>query len=299
MNGESERVARLHLVDATFELFRAYFAMPSEKSPDGTEVGAVRGLLSSMLALLREPDVTHIGAATDHTIESFRNDMFAGYKTGEGLEPELWAQFPIAEEALRCLGIVVWPMEEFEADDALASAAHHFADQVDEIIILSPDKDMAQCVRGDRIVTFDRIRKKRYDEEAVIAKFGVRPGSIPDYLALTGDTADGIPGLAGWGAKSSATVLYEYESIENIPNDAAEWNVKVRSANRLAATLQDQREDAALYKRLATLRSDANVTKRLEELHWRGVPKKSYLALCDRLGFASLRDRPHHWAPTT
>lgn len=288
-------VARLHLIDATFELFRAYFAMPSEKAPDGREVGAIRGLVSSMLALLQEPDVTHVAAATDQIIESFRNRLFPGYKTGAGIEPDLWAQFPLAEEALRALGVVVWPMREFEADDALATAAARFAGEVDEIVILSPDKDLAQCVRGERIVTFDRIRKRRYDEAAVMAKFGVGPGSIPDYLALTGDTADGIPGIPGWGAKSAAALLHEYGALERIPDDAAEWRVKVRGADRLAATLRERRDDANLYKVLATLRTDANVTNRLSDLQWRGVPRRPYQELCDRLGLAGLRDRPRSW----
>ncbi len=292
----TDRIERLHLVDATFELFRAYFAMPSEKAPDGREVGAVRGLLSSMLALVREPDVTHVAAATDHVIESFRNDLFPGYKTGEGIEPDLWAQFPLAEEGLRAIGFTVWPMEEFEADDALASAAARFADQVEQVVILSPDKDLTQCVRGDHIISFDRIRNRRYDEAAVIDKFGVPPTSIPDYLALTGDSADGIPGLPGWGAKSASTLLAEYRSIEDIPDDPEQWRVKVRGAAKLAATLRQQRDDALLYKTLATLRSDANVTKRLESLHWEGVPREAFLAFCDELGLGGLRDRPHRWA---
>jgi 5'-3' exonuclease len=292
------KVARLHLIDATFELFRAYFAMPSEKSPQGVEIGATRGLISSMLALLHEPDVTHVGAATDHVIESFRNDLFAGYKTGEGIEPELWAQFPLAEEALDALGIVVWAMREFEADDALATAAAKFADQVERVVILSPDKDLAQCVRGDHVVCFDRLRKRRYDEAGVVEKFGVPPRSIPDYLALTGDTADGIPGLPGWGAKSAAALLAAYGTIEDIPLDPNAWQVKVRGAARLAATLREGLDDALLYKTLATLRTDANVTNRLSDLQWRGVPRQKFTALCDRLGLGGLRDRPRHWDDT-
>ncbi len=269
--------------------------MPSEQSPDGQEIGAVRGLISSMLALLHEPDVTHVGAATDHVIESFRNDLFPGYKTGEGIEPDLWSQFPLAEEALRAVGIVVWPMDEFEADDALATAASRFADQVEQVVILSPDKDLAQCVRGEHIICFDRLRKRRYDENGVIEKFGVTPKSIPDYLALTGDTADGIPGLPGWGAKSAAVVLREYGSIEEIPENPATWRVKVRGAARLSTTLNERRDDARLYKTLATLRSDANVTDRLTDLQWRGVPRSHFTALCDRLGMGGLKQRPHRW----
>ncbi len=295
MAGASERAERLHLIDATFELFRAYFAMPGEKSPDGREIGAIRGLISSMLALLHEPDVTHVGAATDQVIESFRNDLFPGYKTGDGIEPDLWAQFPLAEEALAAVGIAVWPMREFEADDALATAAARFADQVDQVVILSPDKDLAQCVRDDHVVCFDRLRKRRYDEAGVIEKFGVTPQSIPDYLALTGDTADGIPGLPGWGAKSAAVVLREYVRLEDIPADPASWRVKVRGAARLSATLNRQRDDALLYKVLATLRTDANVTKRLSDLQWHGVPRRRFNALCERLGLGGLRDRPRRW----
>jgi 5'-3' exonuclease len=289
------RVERLHLIDATFELFRAYFAMPGEKAADGREVGAVRGLIGSMLSLLHEPDVTHVAAATDQVIESFRNELYPGYKTGAGIDPDLWAQFPLAEEALSALGIAVWPMREFEADDALATAAAIFADEVDQIVILSPDKDLAQCVRDSRVVTFDRIRKRRYDEAAVIEKFGVAPRSIPDFLALTGDSADGIPGLPGWGAKSTAAVLRVYGSLEGIPDDPGEWRVTVRGATRLAAALAGNRATAALYKRLATLRTDANVTERLTDLQWRGVPRLEFHALCDRLDLGALKDRPRRW----
>ncbi len=288
-------VSRLHLIDATFELFRAYFAMPSEKSPEGSEVGATRGLISSMLALLHEPDVTHVAAATDQIIESFRNDLFPGYKTGAGIEPDLWAQFPLAEEALQALGITLWPMRQFEADDALATAAARFMEQVDEVVILSPDKDLAQCVRGQRVVTFDRIRRRRYDEAAVVEKFGIGPPAIPDYLALTGDTADGIPGLPGWGPKSAATLLREYGALENIPDDPARWQVPVRGAARLAASLRERRSDANLYKVLATLRIDANVTEKLDDLRWRGVPRRRFAALCERLGLDGLKARPRHW----
>ncbi len=291
----AQRIERLHLVDATFELFRAYFAMPSEKAPDGREIGAVRGLIGSMLSLLQQADVTHIAAATDQVIESFRNDLYPGYKTGEGIEPDLWAQFPLAEEALRALGMVVWPMREFEADDALATAAATFTEQVDQIVILSPDKDLAQCVRGERVVTFDRIRKRRYDEAGVVEKFGVGPASIADYLALTGDSADGIPGLPGWGAKSAAALLRVYHHIEDIPDDPLQWRVAVRGASRLAASLAENRADAHLYKRLTTLRTDANVTKRLADLQWRGVPRLHFHSLCDQLGLGTLRDRPRRW----
>lgn len=286
---------QVHLVDATYELFRAFFAMPSEKGPDGSEVGAIRGLIGSMLALLREPGVTHVAAATDHVIESFRNQLFAGYKTGEGIDPDLWAQFPLAEEALRALGIVVWPMVDFEADDALASAAARFAAQADRVILLSPDKDLCQCVRGDHVVTHDRRRGKTYDEAAVIEKFGVGPGSIPDLLALAGDSADGIPGLRGWGQKTAAAVLRVYGTIEAIPGDPQEWKVAVRGAPRLAATLAEQRDDALLYKRLATLREDVPLGESLADLQWRGIEASDYARLCERLGFGDLAQRPAHY----
>jgi len=287
---------KLHLLDATYELFRAYFAMPSESSPEGHEVGAIRGLIGSTLALLREPGVTHVGAATDHVIESFRNQLFLGYKTGAGVAPELRAQFPLAEEALRALGIVVWPMVQFEADDALASAAARFADQVEQVVILSPDKDLCQCVRGRRVVTYDRRRGIAYDEPAVQEKFGVPPRSIPDLLALVGDTADGIPGIPGWGMKTAAAVLRVYESIEAIPDDPTSWTVKLRGIERLTASLAARRADALLYKHLATLRTDVPLRETLADLEWRGVQRAEYEALCHRLGFGNLTSRPTSWA---
>ncbi|HVO24934.1 MAG TPA: 5'-3' exonuclease H3TH domain-containing protein [Candidatus Margulisiibacteriota bacterium] len=290
-------MAKLHLLDATYELFRAFFAMPSERGPDGREIGAIRGLIGSTLALLRDPGVTHIGAATDHIIESFRNQLFAGYKTGEGVASELLAQFPLAEEALRALGIVVWAMVDFEADDALASAAARFADQVEQVVILSPDKDLCQCVCGQHVVTFDRRRGKTYDEVAVQEKFGVPPQLIPDLLALVGDTADGIPGIPGFGMKTAATVLRAYGSIESIPDDPSRWTLKLRGAERLAATLADRRDDALLYKRLATLRTDAPIGEALADLKWRGVRRDAFMGLCRQLGFADLAQRPTIWAP--
>ena len=269
--------------------------MPGEKTRDGREVGAIRGLIASMLSLLQQPDVTHVAAATDQVIESFRNQLYPGYKTGEGIPPDLWAQFPLAEEALRALGMVVWPMRELEADDALASAAAKFAEEVEQILILSPDKDLAQCVRGDRVVTFDRIRKRRYDEAGVLEKFGVEPRSIPDYLALTGDSADGIPGLPGWGAKSSAAVLRAHRHLEDIPDDPRQWRVPVRGAARLAAMLAGHRAEATLYKNLATLRTDAKLTERLSDLQWHGVPRGRFRALCEDLGLRGLINRPTRW----
>ena len=288
-------MASLHLLDATYELFRAYFAMPSERSPAGSEVGAIRGLIGSTLALLRQPDVTHIGAATDHVIESFRNRLFAGYKTGEGIAPDLLAQFPLAEEALRALGIVVWPMVEFEADDALATAARRFDGAADPIVILSPDKDLTQCVVGQHVVTYDRARQKLYDEAAVRDKFGIPPASIPDFLALVGDNADGIPGIRGWGPKSAATLLHAYGTVEAIPPDWRTWAVKPRQAERLAQSLNEQRAEAGLYKTLATLRFDAPVIESFESLRWRGVRRREFVALCARLGFGELATRPTVW----
>jgi 5'-3' exonuclease len=281
---------QLHLIDATFELFRAYYGQPVARAPDGREVGAVRGLIRSTVVLLRDPEVTHVAAATDHVIESFRNQLFPGYKTGAGIPPDLWAQFPLAEEALRALGVAVWPMVEFEADDALATAAARYAGDSQRVVLLSPDKDLAQCVRGQRIVTHDRIRGVTYDEDAVRAKFGVGPASIPDLLALTGDTADGIPGLPGWGRKSAAVVLAAYEHIDAIPDDPAKWTVAVRGRDRLAATLAERRSDALLYKRLATLRTDVPLTESLADLHWQGVPRRAFASLSGELGFGALAD---------
>lgn len=281
----------LHLLDATYELFRAFFAMPSEKAPDGREVGAIRGLISSTMALLRQPDVTHIAAATDHVIESFRNRLFPGYKTGEGIDPDLWAQFPLAEEALEALGVTVWRMTEFEADDALGTAAVRFASQVEQVVILSPDKDLMQCVSGQHVVTYDRVRHKRYDEAAVREKFGVPPAAIPDLLALVGDAADGVPGIPGWGLKSAATVLAVYGTLEAIPLDAGAWRVKVRNAANLAASLAAQHDDALLYKTLTTLRRDAPLTEHLADLAWRGVPRATFQAFCAHLGFDNLAAR--------
>jgi len=287
--------SRVHLLDATFELFRAYFAMPAELDPEGRPIGAVRGLMSSTLALLREPGVTHLGAATDHVIESFRNRLFPGYKTGEGIDPDLWAQFPLAEEALAAMGVVVWPMVEFEADDALATAAQRFAPEVDQVVILSPDKDLMQCVRARQVVTHDRIRRRTYDAAGVRAKHGVDPISIPDYLALVGDSADGIPGLTGWGAKTTAAVLAVYEHIEDIPDDPERWQVRPRGAPRAAAVLREHRADALLYKRLATLRRDVPLTESLDDLRWRGAPRERYTAFCRTHGLADLLERPTLW----
>ena len=230
---------KLHVLDATYELFRAYFGVDKARAPDGREVGAVGGLIGTTLSLLREQDVTHLGAATDHVIRSFRNDLYADYKTEEGVPEDLMAQFPLAERALETIGVVVWPMKEFEADDALATAVERFADDVEEVVICTPDKDLAQCVVGTKIVQRDRRRRITYDEDGVREKYGVSPVSIPDWLALVGDSSDGYPGLPGWGEKSASTVLARWQHIERIPPDPTAWEVKVRGADRLASTLRD------------------------------------------------------------
>lgn len=261
----------VHLVDGTYELFRHFYAMPSAKNRAGEEVAAVRGVMYSIRGLVRD-GATHIGIATDHVIESFRNRLWPGYKTGEGIDPALWSQFPLLEEGLRAWGVTVWPMVEFEADDALAAAAAKAAldPRVDQVIICSPDKDLAQCVRGTRVVQLDRVRKTTRDEAGVIARFGVPPVAIPDYLALVGDSADGFPGLPGWGPKSAATVLARFGRIDNIPDDVRRWDFAVSRAASLAATLARDRELARLFRQLATLRTDVPVFDVVDELEWRG-----------------------------
>ena len=246
-----------------------------------------------MAAMLRDDSVTHVGCAFDHTVESFRNELYAGYKTGEGLEPELLAQFPLVERASRALGMVTWPMVEFEADDALASAAWKLRDhpQVDRVVIVSPDKDLYQCVRSGNVVTLDRRRGIVFDEAGVQAKLGVLPASIPDYLALVGDAADGIPGIPRWGAKSASAVLAAYVHLEAIPEDHREWKVKVRGAATLAANLREHREDALLYRRLATLRTDAPISESLDDLQWRGPNRGALETLCEELGERQLLSR--------
>jgi 5'-3' exonuclease len=262
---------RVYLIDGTYELFRHYFAMPKARDANGREVGAVRGVLASMLALMRD-GVTHIAVATDHVIESFRNNLWHGYKTGEGVEPDLLSQFPILEEVLTAAGIVVWPMIEYEADDALASAAAIAAKDrhVEQVVICTPDKDLAQCVRETRIVQLIRRTGIILDEAAIIAKFGVPPASIPDYLALVGDPADGYPGLPGWGAKSTATVLARYAHIESIPVSCGDWHLNVANAATLADTLVRQRKQALLFRTLATLKADIPLFKKVDELRWAG-----------------------------
>ena len=276
----------VHLVDGTYELFRAHFGAPPATAPDGREVGATRGLLRSLRALLKEEGVTHVAVAFDQVIESFRNRLFPGYKTAEGVPPELLAQFPLAEQAARALGLVVWPMVEFEADDALASGAARFAGApgVERVLLCTPDKDLAQCVRGREVVGFDRMRRKVLDEDGVREKFGVSPGSIPDWLALVGDSADGIPGLERWGEKSAAAVLARWERLEAIPDDAAAWAVPVRGAARLAESLRAGRAEAMLYRTLATVRTDVPLAEELEALRWRGERPDEVTALRAALG---------------
>jgi 5'-3' exonuclease len=261
----------VHLVDGTYELFRHFYGVPPAKNRQGEEVAAVRGVMYSIRGLVRD-GATHIGIATDHVIESFRNNLWPGYKTGEGIDPALLAQFPILEEGLQAWGLKVWPMVEFEADDALASAAVKAAadPRVAKVIICSPDKDFGQCVTGTRIVQLDRVRRSMRDEAGVIARFGVPPASIPDYLALVGDSSDGFPGLAGWGAKSAAAVLAKYGHIDAIPDDCREWGIAGSRAATLAATLARDREQARLFRTLATLRTDVPVFETVDELEWRG-----------------------------
>jgi 5'-3' exonuclease len=276
---------RLHVFDGTYELFRAFYGAPARTNRRGEEVGATRAFLQSFASFVQRSDVTHVGCAFDHVIESFRNDLFDGYKTGEGIDPALWAQFPLAEAATEALGIVTWRMVDFEADDALCTAAARHAndERVGQVVILSPDKDLMQCVRGQRVVTYDRMRKIEYDEASVIEKFGIPPLSIPDYLALVGDSADGLPGVPRWGAKSSSTILAQYQKLENVPLDEKSWTVKVRGAKGLAENLREHLEDAKLYKRLATLREDVPLQETLDDLHWNAPRLDALAELCERV----------------
>jgi 5'-3' exonuclease len=288
---------RIHLIDGTYELFRAYFGAPAATSPRGSEVGATRGLLRSLLSLLRDDRVTHVACAFDHVVESFRNDLFDGYKTSEGVPADLMAQFPLAERAARALGLVVWPMVELEADDALATAAARYgaAPDVEQVVICTPDKDMAQCVRGSRIVCLDRMRGHVLDEAGVLEKFGVAPASIPDWLALVGDAADGIPGVPRWGVKSAAAVLARYGHLEAIPDDEQRWSLAVRGAPALARSLRAHRAAALLYRRLATLRVDAALAEGVEDLRWIGALRPDLSSLCREMGDDEFLERVHRW----
>jgi len=273
----------VHLIDGTYELFRHFFAVPSAKDANGQEVGAVRGVLASMLSMI-EHRATHLGVATDHVVESFRNDLYPGYKTSEGVAPELLSQFPILEEALDAMGVVVWPMVEFEADDALASSAAKAAqdDGVRQVLICTPDKDLGQCVVGTRVVQLDRRRDVVRDEAGVVAKFGVKPQSIPDYLAVVGDTADGFPGVSGWGQKAAALVLSQYSHLEDIPKDWREWHPSIRRARVLSESLFSAWNDALLFRTLATLRLDVPVFDTVEDLRWKG-PRPAFEEYCRQM----------------
>jgi len=281
---------RVHLLDGTYELFRHFYAMPRQQDRTGHEVAAIIGVLGSVLGML-EGGSTHLGVATDHVIESFRNELWAGYKTSAGIEPDLLAQFHPLEDALRAMGVVVWAMEEFEADDALAAAARVAADSraVEQVIICTPDKDLSQCVKGQRVVQLDRRKRELRDEKGVIARFGVGPASIPDYLALVGDSADGFPGIPGWGEKASGAVLGRYAHLERIPVSHTQWEVAVRGAARLAAALEEHRELAMLFRRLATLRTDVPVGT-VDDLQWRG-PTPEFERVAQQLGVPGLWDR--------
>ena len=289
---------RLHLIDGTFELFRAHYSKrPDRTAPNGMDVKATVGVLSSLMSLMEDSDerVTHLAVAFDNPIESFRNTLFAGYKTSEGMDPAILAQFSLVEEAVAALGVAVWSMDRYEADDALASAARRWRDQVAQVRILTPDKDLGQCVTGNRVVQVDRMRRRVIDEDGVWAKHGCAPTSIPDWLALVGDTADGIPGVPGFGAKTAATLLAEYGTVEAIPALSAHWKVKPRGAMRLAARLQEMREAVALYKHLATLAEDVSLAESLDDLRWRGADRRSFERLAREVG--GLAMRPSRYRP--
>ncbi|MGO9709913.1 MAG: 5'-3' exonuclease H3TH domain-containing protein [Polyangiaceae bacterium] len=291
---------RLHLVDGTYELFRAHFSKrPDQTDPKGRDVKATTGVVSSILALLDDPDeqVTHLAVAFDNPVRSFRNDLFDGYKTEEGVAEELLAQFDLVEVAMRAIGVVAWSMDRWEADDAHATAAARWGGEVDQVRILTPDKDLGQCIRGERVVQVDRMRKKLIDEAGLLALRGIVPASIPDYLALVGDTADGIPGIKGFGEKTAASLLREYVHVEQIPARARDWKVSVRGADTLAPLLAASREEVLLYRKLATLVTDVPLAESLEDLRWGGVPRAAFSAWCDDLGVSEgMRGRPSRFA---
>lgn len=291
-------MARLYLVDGTYELFRAHFAMPSMSGKDGQPVGAVRGLAQSLLSLLRQPEVTHIAVAFDHVIESFRNRLFPSYKDGSGVPEDLQSQFALAEEAVSSLGVTVWPMVEYEADDALATAATAWRGdaRLEQVLVCSPDKDLAQIVVENRVVCFDRRREIYLDVAGVHEKFGVAPASIPDYLALVGDSADGIPGIPRWGAKSTALVLGAYTHLEDIPTDSEQWTATPRGAKAMAQSLSERMNDAYLYRNLATLRTDVPLAETLDDLEWDGVPRGLFEAMCTELNAPRMLNLPHRWS---
>lgn len=286
----------VHLVDGTYELFRHFYGVPRGENAAGREVAATRAVVASVLGML-EGGASHVAVATDHVIESFRNQLWPGYKDGSGIDPDLLSQFPLVEDALRALGVPVWAMVEFEADDGLGAGAEMAArdDRVEQVLICTPDKDLAQCVVGKQVVQFDRRQRKLIDHDGVVQKFGIVPKSIPDYLALVGDSADGFPGLAGWGAKSSATVLARYLHLEAIPPSASDWDVSLRGAAKLGATLTAHRELAELFREIATIRTDAPVSGSVDELRWEG-PGAEFSETCELLGASDLVSRAHRLA---
>jgi 5'-3' exonuclease len=290
-------VSNIYLVDGTYELFRSYFGAPKATTAAGTEVGATRGILRSLFALVREPGVTHVACAFDHVIESFRNDLYAGYKTSAGVPDDLMAQFDLAERAAHALGIIVWSMVEFEADDALAAGAERWRDApgVEQVVLCTPDKDMAQCVRDDKVVCLDRRQRRIMNVAGVIEKFGVPPASIPDWLALVGDAADGYPGVPRWGAKSASALLARYQHLESIPDRDSEWRVSVRGAAALAASLREHREAAYLYRQLATLRVDVPLTEQLDDLRWCGARREELTVLCREIEDEEFVERVMIW----
>ena len=288
---------KLYLVDGTYELFRSHFGQPPRTAPDGMPVSAVRGLIQSLLSMLRKPDVTHIAVAFDSEVKSFRNEIFPSYKDGSDTPADLYQQFALAERAVDALGITCWPMREFEADDVLGTAAVTYIEdkRVEQILICSPDKDLSQVVTGNRIVCLDRRKNLIIDENEVERKFGISPRSIPDYLGLMGDSSDGIPGVPKWGAKASSTLLARYGFIESIPKDYRLWDVSVRGASSLSMSLEKHRLEANLYKRLATLRMDVPIVQSVDELEWRGADKSLFPELCIELGISNLRESPNKW----
>lgn len=279
---------KVHLIDGTYELFRHFFAVPPATDQDGNEVGALVAVAGSILGMI-EAGATHVGVATDHVIESFRNELWPGYKTGDGIDPALFDQFHPLERALAAMGVTVWPMVELEADDGMASAARLAAadSRVEQILLCTPDKDLCQCVQGERVVQFDRRQRELRNEEGVVEKFGVSPTSIPDYLALVGDSADGFPGIKGWGGKSAAAVLFRYGHLESIPPNPSDWDLSVRGATRLSESLEAHRDAAYLFRTLATLRTDAALFTSVDELRWLG-PRPEFEALTARLGAPAL-----------
>jgi 5'-3' exonuclease len=289
---------RLHLIDGTYELYRAHFApRPGHTAPSGQDCKATVGVVASLLSLLQDPAeaVTHIAVAFDNPIRSFRNDLFAAYKSDEGVPPELRSQFDLVEDAVRSIGVAVWSMREYEADDGLASGARRFRDEVTEVRIMTPDKDLGQCLLGDRVVQVDRRQKKTTNEAAFRAARGFGPRSVPDFLGLTGDTADGIPGLPGFGDKSASMLIAAYGHLEDIPDDPLEWTVKPRGARQLAATFASRRQEAMFYRKLATLVETVKVAETLEELRYRGVPRDAFTSWCRALGAGRLLEAPRRW----